>query len=241
MHALPPLRLLRRSMSDFSIDDLVTPASVTAPSWPDFEAVAALRNVVEAEGFGTTELTYSAAEVPPVSLNTKYDPKRMLVARVSGTVVAPATDETLLGPNDDHAWLGVQVLPAWRRSGIGTALADRVKLVGAAKNRHELIVYTVSADAPGDRVPAPTGFGSVPRDNPEVRFLHARGYRLEHVERGSRLPLPADASVIRRFRADAGAHAGLPQSAHAGNCSAPDLPPASAGAGNGGRSASHGS
>ena len=201
-------------MSDFSIDELVIPASLSAPSGPDFAAVAELRNVVEAEGFGTTELNYSAAELLPVWLNTKYDPKRMFVARVAGTVVARATYETLLDLNDDYAWLGVQVLPAWRHRGIGTTLADRVELLAATENRRELIVYAASADAPGDRLPAPTGFGSVPQGNPEVRFLLARGYRLEQVERGSRLPLPADASVIRRFRADAAAHAGRDYTVH---------------------------
>ncbi|TFC26638.1 GNAT family N-acetyltransferase [Cryobacterium sp. TMT1-3] len=141
-------------------------------------------------------------------------PKRMFVARVGGTVVARATYETLLDQNDGHAWLGVQVLPAWRRRAVGTALADRVERVAAAENRHELIVYTASADAPGERLPAPTGFGSVPLGNPEVRFLLSRGYRLEQVERGSRLPLPADPGLIRRFRADAAAHAGRDYTVH---------------------------
>ncbi|MDJ0337251.1 GNAT family N-acetyltransferase [Cryobacterium sp. PH31-O1] len=208
-------------MSDFSIDELVIPVSTTAPSWPDFEVVAELRNAVETEGFGTAELNYSAAELLPVWLNTKYDPKRMFVARVGGTVVARGTYETLLDPIDDHAWLGVQVLPSWRRRGIGTALTDRLEQVAAAENRHELIVYTVSAEAQGERLPAPTGFGSVPRDNPEVRFLLARGYRLEQVERGSRLPLPADPSVIRRLRADAAAHAGSEYTVHCWSAGTP--------------------
>ena len=209
-------------MSDFSIDELVIPATPNAPSWPDFAAVAGLRNIVEAEGFGTDDLQYSAAELLPGWLNTTYDPKRMFVARVDGTVVARATYETLLDQNDDHAWLGVQVLPVWRRHGIGTALADRVEALAATEKRQELIVYTVSADAPGERLTAPTGFGSVPRDNPEVRFLLARGYRLEQVERGSRLALPAQESVIRRFRADAAAHAGPDYTVH---CWSGETPP----------------
>ncbi|TFD60066.1 GNAT family N-acetyltransferase [Cryobacterium sp. Hh38] len=213
-HGLVLFGLLWRSMSDFSIDELVIPATPHAPSWPDFVAVAALRNLVEAEGFGTNALNYSAAELLPGWLNPKYDPKRMFVARVEGTVVARATYETLLDANDDHAWLGVQVLPAWRRCGIGTALADRVEHLVGTENRHELIVYTVSADTPGERLTAPTGFGSVPQDNAEVRFLLARGYRLEQVERGSRLALPADEGVIRRFQADAAAHAGGDYTVH---------------------------
>lgn len=201
-------------MSDFLIDELVIPASTTAPSWPDFEAVAALRNIVESEGYGTTELNYSAAELLPVWLYTKHDPKRMFVARVGGTVVARAAYDTQLDPNGHHVWLGVQVLPEWRRRGIGTALADRIEHLAEAENRHELIVYAVSKDAAGARLSAPTDFGSVPRANVEVEFLLARGYRLEQVERGSRLALPADARLIRRLRADAAAHAGRDYTVH---------------------------
>ncbi|WP_104088264.1 MULTISPECIES: hypothetical protein [unclassified Cryobacterium] len=47
-----------------------------------------------------------------------------------------------------------------------------------------------------------------------MRFLLTRGFRLEQVERGSRLALPADESVIRRFRADAAAHAGGDYTVH---------------------------
>ncbi|WP_104084323.1 GNAT family N-acetyltransferase [Cryobacterium sp. Y11] len=209
-------------MSNFSIEELVIPASPNAPGWPSWEAVAALRNIVEAEGFGTDDLQYSADELLPGWLNTTYDPKRMFVARVNSTVVARATYETLLEPNDNHAWLGVQVLPAWRRRGIGAALADRVEALAATENRRELIAYTVSAEATGERLAAPTGFGSVPRDNPEVRFLLAHGYRLEQVERGSRLALPADDSVIRRFRADAAARAGRDYTVH---CWSGETPP----------------
>src|SRR6185312_768183 len=70
-----------------------------------------------------------------------------------------------------------------------------------------LITYAVSADAPGERLVPPTGFGSVPAGNREVRFLLARGWTLEQVERGSRFPLPADASALARLRADAEEHA----------------------------------
>ncbi|WP_105036399.1 GNAT family N-acetyltransferase [Cryobacterium aureum] len=201
-------------MSDFSIDELVIPTTPNAPSWPSWEAATQVRNITEAEGFDTTDLQYSATELLPGWLNTKYDPKRMFIARGGGTVVGRATYETLLDPNDDHAWLSAQVLPAWRNRGIGTALADLVELLAATENRHELIVYTVSADAAGDRLTAPTGFGSVPLENAEVRFLLARGYRLEQVERGSRLVLPADEPLLRRFRADAAAHAGFDYTVH---------------------------
>jgi len=47
-------------------------------------------------------------------------------------------------------------------------------------------------DLPGERIPSPTGFGSISADHPDVRFLQKRGYRLEQIERLSRLALPVN-------------------------------------------------
>ena len=56
--------------------------------------------------------------------------------------------------------------------------------------RPRALVYTPIPDAPGERLHSPTGFGSIPAGNRSARFLLARGYRLEQVERASRLALP---------------------------------------------------
>ena len=60
----------------------------------------------------------------------------------------------------------------------------------------------------GERITAPTGFGDVAADTPETRLLLSRGFRLEQVERGSRLPLPVDEGVLERMLAEASAAAG---------------------------------
>src|SRR5690606_32286645 len=76
------------------------------------------------------------------------------------------------------------------RRGIGTAVAEHLEALARADGRDHAIVYIVSPDGPGSRLAAPTGSGTIPADNPEVRFLADRGYRLEQVVRASRLPLP---------------------------------------------------
>jgi GNAT superfamily N-acetyltransferase len=66
------------------------------------------------------------------------------------------------------------------------------------------------SSAPRDRLASPTGFGSVPAGNPEVRFLLGRGYRLEQVVRGSRLALPVDVGpLLAETSARAGAEYAL--------------------------------
>ena len=89
-----------------------------------------------------------------------------------------------------EAWLSVEVHPASRRRGVGGALYDRLAELAADDRRPILQAEVLHPAAPGARLEAPTGFGSVPRDTPETRFLLRRGYRLEQVERVSRLPLP---------------------------------------------------
>ena len=194
--------------ADIPIDELTIPSALGAPGWADFVAATAVHNAAETEAYGTTELTFSPEEVLPAWLNQEHEPMRLFAARVDGAVVGRAVYETLLDPAVPFAWLTVQVLPHYRRRGIGTALADRVESIALDEARTQLVTYAVSREGPGGRLPSPTGFGSVPLANPEVRFLLGRGYALEQVERGSRLALPVDVSHLARLLVDCAAHAG---------------------------------
>lgn len=192
----------------FRIDELLVPPRPGAAGWPDFVAAAAVRNAVESSAYGTDVLAYTAEELLPGWLSPRHTPRRLFAARAGGEIVARAAYETQADPASTHAWFAVDVLPRFRRRGIGTALADRLDAIAAAERRTVSVVYAVSPDAPGARLAAPTGFGSVPAGNPEVRFLLRRGYRLEQVERGSLLPLPVDPAELAGRGADAAARAG---------------------------------
>lgn len=195
-------------MSKFTIDRLFVPRSLDDADAHDFIEMARVRNAVEEHGYGTAEVAFSAAELLPFWQNSEFEPKQGFIARVDGEVVARAVYEYQPVEDSDTAWLSVQVLPAFRGIGIGTALADEVERAAASDGRSKFIVYTVSRDAAGERIAAPTGFGSVPASNPEVRFLLGRGYALEQVERGSRLPLPVDQKVLDHLLAEATTKAG---------------------------------
>jgi GNAT superfamily N-acetyltransferase len=192
----------------FTIDELDIPAAPGAPGWDDFVAVTGVRNRVESEGYGTDELSYSAEELLPVWQNRAFDPKRLFVARAGKGIIARGALENQADPTNEFAWIDVQVLPEWRRQGVGSALFDELERHALADGRRTCVVYSVSPDAPGERLAAPTGFGSVPLGNPEVRFLLGRGYRLEQIERGSRLALPVDRGLLERYLSDAAAIAG---------------------------------
>src|SRR5690606_19018353 len=100
----------------------------------------------------------------------------------------------------------VQVHPQVTGRGIGRALADRVEEFAAARGREQIHVFAGAAPADGPQLEPPTGFGSLPANSRETRFLLARGYTLEQVERGSRLPLPVDPVLLAGRRATAESH-----------------------------------
>ena len=200
-------------MTIFTVEELVVPRSIDAPDAADFIESIEVRNLIEALGYGTRELEMTAAETLPFWLDHENSPRRLFGVRVDGRLVGRGFYETnagqgAIGERDRVVWSTVEVLPDFRHRGIGTALADRIEQIARDDSRDRLLVYVVSPDAPGERLDAATGFGSVPRDNDEVRFLLARGFRLEQVERGSRLALPVNDGELRATFAGASAASG---------------------------------
>ena len=171
----------------FTIEEVTLPDTVDSPDAADFVRSVEISNAVEAIDFGTPDTAYEPEEALPYWKNP-HQPTRMLVAKVDGEVVATASYETQVGDNADSGWLGVDVLPEFRGHGLGTALADEVERMAAADGKAKALVYTGLQDVAGERIPSPTGFGSIPAEHRDVRFLLARGYRFEQVERFSRLP-----------------------------------------------------
>jgi GNAT superfamily N-acetyltransferase len=198
-------------VTEFTIKEAAIPPSLADDRDRVFAGMMEVRNACEVAGYGIPEVAVSAEEMFPHYLD-KHEPKRIFLARVSGgpddgRIVGRGVHERLL-TDDDTAWFDLQVLPEFQGGGIGRALADSLESLARELGQKRLISYAVSPDAPGERLVPPTGFGSVPAGNREVRFLLARGWTLEQVERGSRFPLPADPIALGLLRAEAAAHAG---------------------------------
>ena len=200
-------------IDELRIEELTIPASVSGPDAADFIDMAVLRNEVAAHTLGTDDLAYSPAELLPTCLDPHL-PQRILLARQGGALIgcgiyeAPIEDGSSALDDGTVAWLSVEVRPAFRRRGVGGALYRRLAELAERDHRPILQAEVLHAAAPGARIDAPTGFGSVPRDTPETRFLLRRGYRLEQVERVSRLTLPLPPAVIAAHLAAARADAG---------------------------------
>ncbi|AYF98572.1 GNAT family N-acetyltransferase [Protaetiibacter intestinalis] len=183
-------------MGGLRVEEVPLPAAIDGSAAAvDFAATVDIRNLVEEAGYGTVDVRVTPERLLGYFTNP-FEPHRLFVAREDGRVVARGLYETLADPDSPVCWLDVRVHPAHRRRGVGTAVAAQLEALARAEGRTHAIVYIVSPEGPGPRLPSPTGSGSLPADNPEVRFLRGRGYRLEQVVRASRLPLPLDAGEL---------------------------------------------
>lgn len=175
-------------MAALAIDEAVIPVTVESPDAADFVRAIEIGNEIETLAYGTRDMNYEPGEELP-DYQDPHSPQRLFVARLGDEVVGRAGFR-VLEADPGSAWLNVEVLPAVRRRGIGTALADAVEALAREAGRRTAIAYIGVAAAAGEQLIPPTGFGAVPASDPGVAFLRARGYALEQVERVSRLDLP---------------------------------------------------
>jgi len=190
----------------FSVEELPVPATLDGPGGADFIATVDVRNAAETHGYGTSDVEFPADELLTHWLDP-HQPQRLWAARRDGRIVARAIIGWQLG-STEAVWVTVQVHPDHEGIGIGSALHDVTEQASREGGFGRMLAYAVSPDGPGERIVPPTGAGSVPAGNREVRFLSERGWRLEQVERGSRFALPADLSDLEARRAEAAGAAG---------------------------------
>ena len=172
-------------MPGVTFEELRVPAS---PS-DDFRALIALQNSLERLAFGSDELATLPEEELP-GWHDPFEPHRALLARVDGEVVATGTYQYSTEGSPGLGWLTFGVAREHRRRGIGSELHDRLLEWARADGRTTLQCYALAPHEGGERLPSPTGFGSVPLADDTVQFLLRRGWTLEQVERCSRLELP---------------------------------------------------
>jgi GNAT superfamily N-acetyltransferase len=193
---------------DATVTEISVPASLDGPDADEFRAATQVSRDVLVATMGSDELSFAVDEVHPKWLDP-HVPKRLLVARVDGEIVGRGVYETIDDPDAPEGWLVVEVLPAFRRRGIGTRLLDEIRGMARAEGRMSLQGYQLVASGwSGDTLAAPTGFGGLPLGDAGTAFALSSGFTLEQVERVSRLPLPLDGVSLRARLEAAGAASG---------------------------------
>jgi GNAT superfamily N-acetyltransferase len=198
-----------------AIDEIRIPATDADPGMAEVRQFVAIRNAIEDAWIGGGVFDITPAEFLPGLLATSERRQRLFAGRIDGEFVGQAMLQWPVGVSTTVGWIFGGVLPAWRNRGLGTMLLDRAET--AAREEGLSIFQSVAThpERPGDtRLTPTTGSGSVPENDPGVRFLTRHGYSLEQVQRESFLDLPVDPARLAAWRAEAEAVAGPGYRAH---------------------------
>ena len=140
-------------MSAVTIDELTIPSSVDDRASAeggrvvaDFVEMVQVRNAVGSAVFGNDALSCTAAELLPNYLRQEFEPKTMLVARVGNRIVGRGVLEWSIAAGTTSSWVTVEVLPEFRRRGIGSALMAEVEGRALASGRPTLQAEVIYGD-----------------------------------------------------------------------------------------------
>lgn len=195
------------------------PERLGTPESALFEQVVSVMNGIAYELWGNDDFVYTAEAELASYLAQEFHEKLIFAAVLDGAVVGRVVVDFPLEEDAVTATLLVDVAPAARGRGIGSALLAKGEELAADGGRTTVSAYTEHpvATLRGGRgggggaggrsgsglVYAEAGPSGLPADSPEVRFALANGYRLGQIERSSELALPLPAERAHALLTDA--------------------------------------
>jgi GNAT superfamily N-acetyltransferase len=178
----------------------------------EFHECHALLEAYELEKWGNLDRCPTFLEDLEHWRGSEYVERRLFIAREGGQTVGMCSVTLPLRENTTTAGINVLVSVGYRRQGRGRRLLEHAEAVATARGRTSLDAYCElpadKVERAGPLVPAKSGAGGLPADDPSVAFAAACGYELEQVERASRLALPVPADQIQELESAARRRAG---------------------------------
>jgi GNAT superfamily N-acetyltransferase len=177
----------------------------------DFHACHALRENHELEKWGDLDRCPTALESLEYWRGNEYEERRRFIARLGQRTVGTCSVTLPLRENTSTAGVLVDVSAAFRRQGWGRRLLEHAEAVAADSGRTCLDAYCElpagTVEKAGRLIPAKSGAGGLPADDPAVAFAAGAGYELEQVERSSRLTLPVPQNQLDTLEMEASSRA----------------------------------
>lgn len=177
----------------------------------DFHECHALREKHELDKWGDLDRCPTAMESLEYWRGNKYEDRRLFIARLGQQTVGTCSVTLPLRESTSTAGILVDVSARFRRLGLGRRLLAHAEAVAADAGRTSLDAY---CELPAGTVenavrliPAKSGAGGLPADDPAVAFAASAGYELEQVERASRLTLPVPANQLDALELEASSRA----------------------------------
>ncbi|WP_396641235.1 GNAT family N-acetyltransferase [Microbacterium sp.] len=186
---------------------LVIPESIDAEDAADFRAMTEVRNAVYRYTSGHDDHSMSPGELLPNYRTEPYEIRLSWLVLDDGRPVGRVGLDLPIETESRVAYLLIELLPDVRGRGIGTRALELVERVAREHGRSVLQSWAEHPDRPGPRLEPPTGFGSIPADDPGARFYVRHGFTLEQIERNSAFDLRGPFDEVDRLFEEATAAA----------------------------------
>jgi GNAT superfamily N-acetyltransferase len=172
----------------------------------EFQECHALRVEHEIAVWGNLDRCPTLQEAAEFWRGNQYEERHQYLAKRGTETVGVCSVTLPLKENTCTAGIDVLIAPAHRRRGFGSALLEHAEAVARGRGRTSLDAYhevPLEAAKGANLLPAKSGAGGLPLDEPAVAFAVAAGYELEQVERSSRLALPVSGALLGRLESEA--------------------------------------
>lgn len=173
---------------------LTPPTALGTPDSAVFEELVTVLNVISVQLWSADDFVETPEQALAALRAQDYEEKIVLVAIEDGAVVGRAQADFPREEDAETVFLLVDVAPARRGRGIGSALLAAGEGLAAERGRRVISAFTehpaCTLNTDSGLVHATAGAAGLPADAPDVRFARRHGYRLGQIERSSELALP---------------------------------------------------
>ena len=178
---------------------LIVPQQLTDADAADFIEMTAVRNQVYREVSGHDDNAMTPTEMLPHYRPDKYAERFNWVIVLDGRIVGRVNVDLPTEEGSRVAYWQVEVIREAQGRGLGSQAYALVEATAREHGRTVLQAWAEHGERPGERLAAPTGFGSLPVEEPAVRFFVKHGHTLEQIERCSALDLRAPFDAIEQL------------------------------------------